>query len=111
MELNDYQKAALKTAIYPKNQQVIYPVLGLCGESGEVAEKLKKIYRDKNSVIDESDRLAIAKELGDVLWYLSVLANDLGMDLEEIAQMNIDKLNMRKKKNMIGGSGDDREQK
>lgn len=110
MTLNDYQKEALVTAIYPKSMEVIYPVLGLCGESGEVADKLKKIFRDKNGVISEKESADIAKEIGDVLWYVSVLASDLGYTLEEIAELNIKKLRTRKEKGMISGSGDNREE-
>lgn len=107
MTLNDYQKKALETAIYPT--PIIYPSLGLTGEAGEVADKVKKVIRDKNSDFsDENTRKEIAKEIGDVLWYCATLSNDLGFSLEEIAQMNYDKLKSRYERGKIHGSGDNR---
>ena len=109
MELNEYQKRALSTAIYPLDSEIIYPALGLCGEAGEVAEKIKKVIRDKGG--DFSDPITIneiAKELGDVLWYLSAIANDLGLDLNTVAHMNLDKLQRRRKKKTLNGNGDNR---
>ena len=106
--MNDYQKAALTTAVYPESMKVNYPTLGMCGEAGEVADKVKKVYRDKGGVFDEDTKKEIAKEIGDVLWYCAVLANDLGYSLEEVGQMNIDKLSSRKKRDMIHGNGDNR---
>jgi len=82
---------------------VLYPTLGLCGESGEVAEKVKKQVRD-----GVFNRHEVAKELGDVLWYLTNVCNDIGYNLEEIAKMNIEKLDSRKDRNKIQGSGDNR---
>jgi NTP pyrophosphatase (non-canonical NTP hydrolase) len=108
MTLNEYQQAALVTAKYPEHMKVIYPVLGLCGEAGEVAEKVKKIHRDKEGVVGELDRLEIAKELGDVLWYISTCAKDLNFTLEDIAAMNIKKLTSRKERGTISGNGDNR---
>ncbi len=107
MTLNDYQKKALETAIYPT--PIIYPSLGLTGEAGEVADKVKKVIRDKNSDFsNENTRKEIAKEIGDVLWYCATLSNDLGFSLEEIAQMNYDKLKSRYERGKIHGSGDNR---
>ena len=106
MKLNDYQISAESTAIYPKENSIIYPALGLTGEAGEVADKVKKILRDCETNLFYRDD--IAKELGDVLWYVAVLARDLGYSLEEVAQMNLDKLEDRKNRNMLQGSGDDR---
>lgn len=103
-DMDVYQAQAKKTAIYPKSQKVIYPTLGLCGEVGEVAEKVKKSIRDGHDL----DDLAVAKELGDVLWYVANLAEDLGYDLSEIAQMNYEKLKSRQERNKLQGSGDDR---
>jgi NTP pyrophosphatase (non-canonical NTP hydrolase) len=91
------------TAIYPKAQSIIYPALGLAGEAGEVAEKVKKWIRDGNL-----DRDAIAKELGDVMWYIAAMATDLDLDLDRIADMNIQKLADREMRGKIRGSGDDR---
>lgn len=104
--LNDYQKEALSFAVYPEG--IIYPVLGLTGEAGEVAEKVKKILRDKNGVVSDTDKQEIAKEVGDVFWYVSVLAKELGMTLNEIAELNIQKLTSRKERGKLGGSGDSR---
>ena len=106
MEFNEYQKIARSTVVYSKEYKVIYPALGLCGEAGEVAEKVKKTVRGDSSLNEVQGNIAM--ELGDVLWYISALADDLGVTLEEIAQANVEKLRSRKKRNMIGGSGDDR---
>tara|TARA_R110001632_G_scaffold27984_3_gene74871 strand:- start:413 stop:730 length:318 start_codon:yes stop_codon:yes gene_type:complete len=99
----DYQKKAVSFAIYPATHKVLYPTLGLCGETGEVAEKVKKQVRD-----GVFNRHEVAKELGDVLWYLANLSSDIGYNLDEIAAMNIDKLSSRKDRNKIQGSGDNR---
>ena len=103
MNFKEYQKKAVEFAIYPEAYKVIYPTLGLCGEAGEVAEKVKKQVRDGNF-----NRHEVAKELGDVLWYLANLANDIGYSLSEVAVMNVDKLQSRKDRNVISGSGDNR---
>lgn len=108
MELNEYQKMALETAIYPKEYKVIYPALGMAGEAGEVADKVKKIIRDNNSKINDEKALEIAKEVGDVLWYCATMANDLGFDLETIAKMNYEKLYSRQQRGKISGNGDNR---
>ena len=106
---NDYSKEANKTIDYPEHgNNLYYPGLGLCGEAGEVAEKLKKIMRDKNGCVTMQDRVGIGKELGDVLWYLNALCQELGLSLEIIAKGNIAKLADRAKRNVIGGSGDNR---
>jgi len=109
MELNDYQKAAKTTAVYTSaDQQLVCTVLGLNGEAGEVAEKIKKVIRDKNSVIDDGDRKEIQKELGDVLWYLAVLSDTLGLSLESVAEMNLENLRSRYQRGTIHGQGDNR---
>ena len=108
MELNEYQKKALETAIYPEKMKINYPTLGLCGESGEVADKVKKVCRDNQGAFSPEKKAEIAKEIGDVLWYVAVLSHDIGYDLSEIAQMNIDKLASRKMRNKINGDGDNR---
>ena len=108
MKLNDYQKMALETAIYPNEYKVIYPALGMAGEAGEVADKVKKIIRDNNSKINNEKALEIAKEVGDVLWYCATMANDLGFDLETIAMINYEKLHSRQQRGVISGNGDNR---
>ena len=107
MTLNEYQQAALETAVYPEEFRIIYPTLGMAGEAGEVADKVKKVIRDYGSFTSEWKR-EIVKEIGDVLWYCATLANDLGYSLEEVGIMNIEKLKSRKERGVIGGSGDNR---
>tara|TARA_Y100001970_G_C14253757_1_gene873632 strand:- start:3005 stop:3334 length:330 start_codon:yes stop_codon:yes gene_type:complete len=109
MNFNTYQSKASKTALYPNiGSNPIYPTLGLVGESGEIAEKVKKVIRDKNGFFDEESKEGLKLELGDVLWYLSQLSCELGYSLEEIAKCNLDKLEIRLKENKIHGSGDQR---
>jgi len=109
MTANDYQTAALVTAIYPnQGYNIVYPTLGLVGEAGEVAEKVKKIIRDNGGIVTDTAKEKIAKELGDVCWYLAVLSNELGYKLEDIMQMNLDKLASRQQRGVISGSGDAR---
>lgn len=109
MDFNDYQIKAKTTAIYPLEYAIVYPTLGLCGESGEVAEKIKKWLRDGGgSVLPEEKLELLKKELGDVLWYLANLADDLGLSLQEIAELNIAKLVDRKNRGVLQGSGDNR---
>lgn len=108
MTLNEYQEKANNTAIYSEEYKVIYPALGLNGEAGEVAEKIKKILRDRGGVMSDENKQELAKEIGDALWYCAALARDIGVDLNTIAQMNIDKLASRKQRNVISGSGDNR---
>ena len=99
MTFNEYQKLARSTAVYPKEYKVIYPALGLCGEAGEVAEKVKKIVRGDDRLNNVTSNIVM--ELGDVLWYVSALADDLGITLEQVAQWNVDKLQQRMKNNKI----------
>ncbi len=109
MTFEEYQKLSRKTAIYPKKgKNFIYPVLGLVGESGEVAEKIKKVLRDNNGIVDNLRKQEIEKELGDVLWYLSQVATELNLSLDHIASFNIKKLNSRQKRNKLSGNGDNR---
>lgn len=109
MNFNEYQTEARKTAVYPNiGNNIYYPALGLCGESGEVAEKVKKILRDDNNIVTEDSKLKLEKELGDVLWYVAQLATELDLSLDEIATNNIRKLQSRKERNQIHGSGDNR---
>ena len=117
MELNQYQKAALETAVYPKEYKTIYPALGMNGEAGEVADKVKKVLRDSELIVrdgrgaivlPDAKREELAKEVGDVLWYVATMAYDLGYSLDEIAEMNIQKLASRKQRGQLSGSGDNR---
>ena len=107
-DLDMYQKVALTTAIYPREQAIIYPTLGLTGEAGEVANKVKKIIRDGSNSKDEKLVSEIKSEIGDCLWYIAVLANDFDIKLSDIASTNLIKLENRKKKDTIRGSGDKR---
>lgn len=109
MNFQEYQKKSRKTAIYPEaGNNFIYPTLGLAGEAGEVAEKIKKVIRDKGGVIDDETRELIKKELGDVLWYVAQIATELNLSLEDIASGNIEKLLNRLDRDKLGGSGDNR---
>jgi len=108
MNFEDYQTQASKTAIYPDADVIIYPALGLLSESGEVAGKIKKVLRDKNGYFSPDDRVEIAKEVGDTLWYIASLCTDLGIGMETVAQQNLDKLNSRMARGVLGGSGDNR---
>ena len=109
MDFKTYQKKARETAQYPDlGSNNIYPTLGLVGEAGEVADKVKKILRDKKGLFDKESKDAIKFELGDVLWYISQLSSELGYDLEDVASANLQKLNSRKIRGKIQGSGDDR---
>ena len=107
-DLDMYQQVAKQTAIYPREQAIIYPTLGLTGEAGEVANKVKKIIRDDGNKINEGLVQEISAEIGDCLWYISVLASDIGIKLSDIANSNLIKLENRKKKGTIHGSGDKR---
>ncbi len=109
MEFNHYQRESRKTALYPDvGSNKIYPTLGLVGEAGEVADKVKKILRDKKGLFDKDSKDAIKLELGDVLWYVSQLSSELGYELDEIANANLEKLNSRNIRGKLQGSGDDR---
>ena len=109
MDFKTYQKRARETAQYPNlGSNNIYPTLGLVGEAGEVAEKVKKVLRDKKGIFDQDSKNAIKKELGDVLWYISNLCTELNFTLDEVAAQNLEKLRLRAAKGMISGSGDDR---
>jgi NTP pyrophosphatase (non-canonical NTP hydrolase) len=107
---DDYQEKALTTAKFSEDEfkDTMHWVLGVSGEAGEIAEKFKKIIRDKNGEISESDRAELKKEIGDVLWYLAVLARQLGLSFEEVASDNLAKLKSRSERGVIGGSGDNR---
>lgn len=109
MTFEEYQKESRKTAIYPNlGENFVYPTLGLLGEAGEVAEKIKKIIRDNAGKITKEKREEICKELGDVLWYVAQLSTELGLSLEEVAELNIEKLKSRAERGVLHGSGDNR---
>lgn len=109
MKANEYQDRALETAIYPnRGSNFAYPALGLAGEAGEVADKLKKVIRDNGGVLTDAVKDAVASELGDVLWYVSVLASEIDYSLDEIMAKNLAKLNSRKERGVLSGSGDNR---
>lgn len=110
--MNEYQADASTTAIY--KWKVIYPALGLANEAGEVLGKLKKLIRDNDvrfdgeSRITDKQRAQLGAELGDVLWYISNLSRDLGLTLNDVAAMNLEKLQSRQARGVLGGSGDNR---
>ncbi|MFZ2225994.1 MAG: nucleoside triphosphate pyrophosphohydrolase family protein [Candidatus Moraniibacteriota bacterium] len=109
MNFEQYQKKSRVTAKYPNaDENYIYPTLGLAGEAGEVAEKIKKILRDKEGKVDDVDREEIKKELGDVLWYLTQLATELKIPLEDVATGNLAKLYDRMERGKLSGDGDNR---
>ena len=109
MNFDEYQKVVKKTSIYPsQGNNVAYATLGLAGEAGEVADKVKKLIRDNNGILTEDKRKEMIKELGDVLWYLTACASELGVDLEEVASLNAKKVEDRKARGVLSGEGDNR---
>ena len=109
MDLETYQRESRQTAIYPAiGHAVVYPTLGLANEAGEVAGKIKKIFRDKGGIFGDAEREALTGELGDVLWYLAQVATELDLSLDAIAQANITKLRSRQERGKLGGDGDNR---
>jgi NTP pyrophosphatase (non-canonical NTP hydrolase) len=104
-----YQERCRATARYPDaGANPIYPTLGLCGEAGEVADKVKKVLRDQGGTFSPEVREALKLELGDVLWYVAQLSSELGFELSDIAESNLNKLASRAARNVIAGSGDHR---
>lgn len=108
MDFNEYQARAANLNLCPEEFRLIHSILGLAGEAGEVAEKFKKLYRDRRGVMDEAFKVEIKKELGDILWYVSDVGTNLGIDLQQIADYNIEKLESRKQRGKLTGSGDNR---
>ena len=109
MDLGDYQQESRATAIYPgAGDNLLYPTLGLCGEAGEVAEKVKKMLRDDAGVLTDARRAALSAELGDVLWYLAQVATEAALDLDAIAEENLAKLASRAGRGLLTGDGDER---
>jgi len=104
-----YQDLAEDTAVYPdRGDNIYYPALGLAGEAGEVCEKIKKIMRDHDGKIDQENKESVCKELGDVLWYVAMVAAEFNLSLASIAEGNLDKLRDRIDRGVIKGSGDER---
>lgn len=110
MTLNDYQTQAAQTALMQDDDErlLIYAALGLTGEAGEVADKVKKILRDNDGDFSQLDKTEISKELGDVLWYVAIFAKSMGITLDDVAAKNIEKLASRKSRGVLQGSGDNR---
>lgn len=108
MKLNEYQALARETAVYPKDCAIAYTLLGLCGEAGEAANIFKKVLRDDDGKLTDEKFSKLRDELGDILWYLAMLAHELGISLEDIAKNNLSKLAARKVANTLRGSGDNR---
>jgi len=106
--ISDYQRIAINSAVYPEDKALEYLILGLVSESGEVAGKYKKIIRDKYGLMDPESKAEIADEIGDVLWYLTMLATELGYSLDTISINNAVKLSDRMSRGVIRGSGDKR---
>lgn len=108
-DFDKYQEKCKETAVYPGvGHNFVYPTIGLSGEIGEVANKIKKLIRDDNSEISEERRAEIKHELGDVLWYIAQLSTELGLKLSNIAEDNLEKLKSRTDRNKLHGSGDNR---
>jgi len=104
-----YQEAAAHTGgAIPVDHPAVYPTLGLASEAGEVAGKIKKIFRDRGGVITDDDRAALTLELGDVLWYVAELCTQLGISLDDVASANLDKLRGRTERGTMAGDGDTR---
>lgn len=109
MDFKEYQEKAQDTALYPSIQErYVYPTLGLVGEAGEIANKVKKIFRDDDGILSDDRRVELQKELGDVLWYISQIATELELKLDDIAKDNIGHLLSRKERGALHGSGDNR---
>jgi NTP pyrophosphatase (non-canonical NTP hydrolase) len=106
VDFSDYQRFSRRTAEYPREAWLSYPALGLAGEAGEVAEHAKKAIRDDGGTITDERRATLARELGDVLWYLTQLASELGLELDAIARENLEKLFSRQNRGVLSGSGD-----
>lgn len=109
LDFDKYQKFTNSTAVYPKiGKNFVYPVIGLVGEAGEVAEKVKKLFRDDKGKVTEEKKIEIAKELGDVAWYIAQISTEFGLKFSDVINMNVEKLKSRKERNVLHGSGDNR---
>lgn len=107
-EFERYQEFVNSMKIYPEQYKTIYPALGLAGEAGEIAEKVKKVLRDNEGEWTDATKAAVLDELGDPLFYIAALADDLGYTLHQVMENNVSKLTSRKARGVLGGSGDDR---
>lgn len=110
MTFDEYQKQALTTAIFnpdPLMDKTIF-AMGISGEAGEVIEKWKKIVAYKGGVVTEDDKQELKKELGDVVWYIALLAHSLDISFNEVVELNLSKLADRKKRGVQKGAGDNR---
>ena len=108
MDVNSYQDWTKSTAIYPEDRAMDYLIVGLCSEAGEVAGKYKKIIRDKDGIVDVQDSYELISELGDVLWYVTRIADTVGWDMSDVIDVNVSKLTDRQERDVIGGNGDTR---
>lgn len=108
IEFDGYQRAAQRTAQYPKEMGLYYTALGLASEAGEFAGKVKKVMRDSGGVLTKEAKDALVAELGDCAWYIAMAAKELGVSLSRVARLNLEKLASRKQRGVIGGSGDER---
>jgi NTP pyrophosphatase (non-canonical NTP hydrolase) len=108
MTFEEYQRESRKTARYPEihGNKFIYPAMGVAGEAGEFMEKVKKMFRDDDGILTEKRKDEIVKELGDIMWYISQVCTDLGIDLEEVPKQNLEKLMSRMERNVLNGDGD-----
>ena len=108
MEFREYEDVAMSTKVGWYKNAILYPLIGFCGETGEVADKMKKVLRDKNGNFSKEDKIEILKEIGDTLWYMTALCHDLGYSLEDAANTNLYKIIKRRAENTIHGEGDNR---
>ena len=111
LDFDEYQRLAARTAEYPGrdgDHPAIYPFIGLPGEAGEVADHGKKIVRDDEGRLTDDRRDDIAKELGDVLWYVAAICDELGLEMSDVARRNVEKLADRQERGVIQGEGDER---
>jgi NTP pyrophosphatase (non-canonical NTP hydrolase) len=109
MNFEEYQRLTKKSKVYPKiGKMFVFPALGLAGETGEVLEKVKKLFRDGNGRLTKENKEEFKKEIGDVLWYVSQLSAELGLSLEDVAKSNVEKFKSRHQRGKVHGSGDNR---
>ena len=108
LTFKEYEEVAMTTKAGWNKNEILYPLIGMCGETGEVADKIKKVLRDKNGDFSDIDRLAILTEIGDTLWYMAALCQDLGYSLQTAANINLAKVTRRRVENTIHGEGDNR---